>query len=450
MAAFDTLPPQDRWALAFYAGGFAYPPSAAAAGERLWQGDAALRQRLDMERLVALTPAALAAEIGEDKAVALMAYLRHHPDAVLDQQATGTLTLARNRLAAALTAYEKGDRKQATDLALSAYLDGFEPIEPIVAARDKALMVRIETAMAQVRSSIARQAPVADVRAQLATLDGLFGEAEHALTPERASATSSFIGAFTILAREGLEAILIVVAMLAFLRKAERPEMLPYVHGGWAAALGAGALTWVAATWVIAISGASRELTEGFGSVFAAVILLWVGLWMHGKSHAEQWQRYIREKMQGVLTRRSGWFLFGLAFLVVYREVFETILFFTALWTQGNGGAVLGGALSAAVLLGLVAWGMMRYSRTLPIGQFFAYSSLLIAVLAVVLIGKGTAALQEAGYLPITPLAGIPRIELLGLYPTVQGVAAQALMVVLLIAGVAWNRHQAGKAVATA
>jgi high-affinity iron transporter len=206
----------------------------------------------------------------------------------------------------------------------------------------------------------------------------------------------------------------------------------------------------VAATWLIAIRGASRELTEGFGSVFAAVILLWVGLWMHGKSQAQQWQRYIREKMQGVLTRRSGWFLFGLAFLVVYREVFETILFFTALWTQGNGGAVLGGALSATLLLGLVGWGMMRYSRTLPIGRFFAYSSLLIAVLAVVLIGKGTAALQEAGYLPITPLPGIPRIELLGLYPTVEGTTAQALMVVLLVAGVAWNRHQAGKAAATA
>src|SRR5690606_23417907 len=128
-----------------------------------------------------------------------------------------------------------------------------------------------------------------------------------------------------------------------------------YVHAGWAAALSAGALTWVAATWLIAISGASRELTEGFGSLFAAVVLLWVGLWMHGKSHAQQWQRYIREKMQGVLTRRSGWFLFGLAFLVVYREVFETILFYTALWTQGNGGAVIGGALGAVVLLGLIA-----------------------------------------------------------------------------------------------
>ena len=77
----------------------------------------------------------------------------------------------------------------------------------------------------------------------------------------------------------------------------------------------------------------SRELTEGFGSLLAAVILLSVGIWMHGKAQADEWRRYIRDKMQGALSRGSAWFLFGLAFIVVYREVFETILFYAALWT---------------------------------------------------------------------------------------------------------------------
>ncbi len=94
---------------------------------------------------------------------------------------------------------------------------------------------------------------------------------------------SSFVAAFTILVREGLEAILIVIAMITFLIKAERRDVLPYVHGGWIVALAGGAATWVAATWMINISGASRELTEGFGSLFAALVLLWVGIWMHGK-----------------------------------------------------------------------------------------------------------------------------------------------------------------------
>src|SRR3546814_10636427 len=80
-------------------------------------------------------------------------------------------------------------------------------------------------------------------------------------------------------------------------------------------------------SYVIGISGASRELTEGFGSLIAAVVLLSVGIWMHGKAQADQWQRYIREKLSRALSRQSAWFLFGLAFIVVYREVFETILF---------------------------------------------------------------------------------------------------------------------------
>lgn len=445
MVSFGAQSPPDRWALAFYAGSFAYPEEAAAEGEQIWKGDAALRQRFNLQKLVALTPAALATEVGEEKSTALMAYLRRNPDAVVPREVPGGLTVARAKLGDALAAYERGDRRAATELSLSAYLDGFEPIEPVLSVRDKDLMVRIENAMALVRSLMAKGAPSSDVRGQLAALDGLFGEAERALAPASTSASSSFIGAFTILLREGLEAILIVVGLIAFLRKAERPDMLRYVHGGWVAALGVGALTWAAATWVISISGASRELTEGFGSVVAAIVLLWVGVWLHGKSSAEAWQRYIREKTSHVLTRRSGWFMFGLAFVVVYREVFETILFYVAIWNQGNGGAVLGGALAGAGMLALIVWAMTRYSRTLPLGKFFAYSSALIALLAVVLIGKGVSALQEAGYLSVTPIANIPRIELVGLFPSAEGVVAQVAISTLLLSGFAWNRWRLSK-----
>ena len=128
--------------------------------------------------------------------------------------------------------------------------------------------------------------------------------------------------------------------MLAFLEKADRKDVLRYVHGGWTSALVAGGATWLVATYAIGISGASRELTEGFGSLFAAVVLLSVGIWMHGKAQAGQWQRYIQEKLARALGGQSGWLLFGLAFVVVYREVFETILFFAALWSQGNGAAM--------------------------------------------------------------------------------------------------------------
>jgi high-affinity iron transporter len=230
--------------------------------------------------------------------------------------------------------------------------------------------------------------------------------------------------------------------MIAFLRKAERMEFMPYVHAGWVGALVAGFLTWVVATWVIGISGASRELTEGFGSLFAAVVLLSVGIWMHGKAQADQWQRYIREKVSKVLSGGSAWFLLALAFIVVYREVFETILFYAALWSQGNGGAILAGALSACAALAVIAWAMLRYSRRLPIGKFFTYSSWLMAVLTVVLAGKGISALQEAGIVNIAPLRSVPRISLVGLFPTVQTVAAQILMIAALAIGFAFNRRR--------
>ena len=108
------------------------------------------------------------------------------------------------------------------------------------------------------------------------------------------------------------------------------------VHAAGSARWSPASRTWWAATSLISISGASRELTEGFGSLLAAAILLFVGIWMHGKAQADEWQRYIREKIGKALSRGSAWFLFVLAFIAVYREVFETILFFAALGRRGQ------------------------------------------------------------------------------------------------------------------
>ncbi len=442
MPSFAGLPEADRWALAFEAGGFAYPDALAREGERLWRSDASIRARLpNLAALVGITPAALSTELGPEKAAAVTAFLRRHPDAVTSRL-DGSLALTRERLDASLAAYRRGDRRAAADLALSAYLDGFEPVEPVLAARDAALMARIETAMGRLRAAIGTGRPVAEVEAANHELASLFGEAEDALAPERASSASSFLGAFGVLLREGLEALLIVVAMIAFLRKTDRQSVLPLVHAGWMTALAAGVATWFVATHLISVSGASRELTEGFGSLFAAVILLMVGIWMHGKSSAEAWQRYVRERVTAALTRRSGWFLFLLAFVVVYREVFETILFYAALWAEGNGGAMLAGAGTAIALLAVIAWVMLRFSARLPISRFFGWSSALIAVLAVVLAGKGISGLQEAGIIGVAPIENVPRIEMLGLYPTVETLGAQVCAVLALV----WGFRRSGRA----
>ena len=441
MPSFAQLSDGDRWTLAFYVGGFAFRDQKT--GEELWNANAGLRQQLpSLEALAGVTPAALAQTHGYVKADAVTAYLRVHPEA-LKADGRASLSVARAKLDASLLAYQRGDRAEAQRLALSAYLDGFEPVEPILSARDSALMTKIEMAMIAYRTAISSGAPVADVEAKAGAIDMLFSDAEIALSPEMSSDTSAFLGALAILLREGVEALLIVVAMIAFLKKAERPQYLRYVHGGWVAALVAGVATWAVATYLVLISGAGRELTEGVGSLVAAAILVSVGIWMHGKSSAAAWQRYVRDVMDKALSRGSVWFLFGLSFLVVYREVFETVLFFSALVSQGNNDAVAAGALTAIVLLAVIAWVMLKLSRSLPIGKFFAYSSALIAILAVVLAGKGVAALQEAGVIDIAPFGTIPRIPSLGLSPTWQSFGAQLLAAMIIAAGIWYNGRRA-------
>lgn len=436
MQSYEPLPEKDRWALAFHTGTLAYGD--AAEGERIWNSDPDVRAAVpDVTALVALTPAELESKIGADKAAAVIAYLRANPGAIAGASGgeNKSLRLARERLDESLAAYERGDRSEANRLALSAYLDGFEPVEAVLGMRDGTLMVEIEQAMAGFRQAIGRGESQAELRQRLSTISGLLDRAEAALAPEAESKVATFLGSFAILLREGLEALLVVIAMIAFLRRAERPDALRYVHGGWVAALLAGAATWVLATYALSISGKNRELAEGFGAILAALILLSVGVWMHGKAQADEWRRYIASKMQGALSRGSAWFLFGLAFIVVYREVFETILFYAALWTPDNGGVLLAGALTAVALLAVIAWAMLRLSKTLPIAQFFRYSAMLIAVLAVVLAGKGVAALQEAGTIGITTVPAVPRAPMLGLYPTLEAVGAQLLMIAALTFG---------------
>jgi high-affinity iron transporter len=448
MQSFAQLPDADKWALAYRAGRFAYPDSLVRQGKAIWDRDPAIKSKVpDLNALSSLTETQLAAEIGADKAGPVIAYLRANPDAVGAK--VSTLSIARERLSQSLAAYRAGDRAQAKALALSAYLDGFEPVEAALSARNATLLARVEKDMAGLRSAIDSNESPAAVEQRIASLNALFGEVESALSPDRGSAISTFVGAATILLREGLEALLIVVAMLAFLKKGGRAEMTRPVHYGWITALIGGILTWWAATELITVSGATRELTEGFGSVLAALVLLFVGIWMHGKAQADEWQRYIKEKLGDAVAGGSAWFLFLLAFIAVYREIFETILFYVALAAEGNVGALVAGALSGALVLAGVAVAMLKFSQKLPISKFFAYSSALVAVLAVVLAGKGIAALQEAGLIGVTPV-NVPRISMLGLFPTREVVVAQVATFVVLMLGFAWNRRRSAARLAAA
>ena len=135
----------------------------------------------------------------------------------------------------------------------------------------------------------------------------------------------------------------------------------------------------------------------------------------------------------------------GLAFLMVYREVFETILFYAALSSEGNAAALLGGLVAGGAVLALISAALLKFSARLPIGKFFSVSSILIAVLAVVLAGKGAEALQEAGILSVQTLP-LPRIEWVGVFPSVQTLLLQGIVALAAIAGFVFNARSARQA----
>jgi high-affinity iron transporter len=249
------------------------------------------------------------------------------------------------------------------------------------------------------------------------------------------SGAAAFTSAFFILVREGLEALLVVAALAAFLVKTEHRNNMRYLHFGWIGALAVGFLTWLASVSLIEISGASREITEGVAALLATAVLFYVGFWLHDKTNAAQWKQFIETNVRRALSAGTLWGLAGLSFIAVYREVFETILFYQALWVQtdaaGKSMALSGFGVGIGVLA-VLAWVIMRYSARLPLRQFFSVTGILMFVLALVFAGKGVAALQEAGYIPVSPV-NFPRVDLLGIYPNLQGLLLQLGLLLLAL-----------------
>lgn len=443
MRSFSELTDDERWNIAFFASTLSYTDSDRQTGARLWSSRSDLRVAIPgLSKLSEVSESALGKVVNPENAKPILAYLRSTPEA-LNAQSAESLIIAKDKLRASLSALDGGDAPTASKLALSAYLDGFEPVEPALAAKNRPLFEDIEKNMGAFRNAITA-GQKEEARAIEKKLQGLLTEGQSALGASN-DPLSTYLGALTILLREGLEALLVVVAILAFLKKAERSDVLPYVHAGWVTALVAGGLTWGVATYLVELSGASREMTEGFSAIFASLVLLAVGVWMHQKSMAGRWQAYVKQKLSSALNKKSAMMLFLLSFVTVYREVFETVLFYAALWTQDNGIYLLAGLGSGIVILAGVAWLLLRSSARLPISQFFLYSSALVGILAIVLMGKGIAALQKVGLLENTPML-IPRVDALGVYPSFQTIGAQVLVILIIVASLVYNRMSQRKA----
>ncbi|MBI5040338.1 MAG: FTR1 family iron permease [Gammaproteobacteria bacterium] len=347
---------------------------------------------------------------------------------------TAPLDFARETLTTSLDAYRTGQRETAYKLAVAAYLEGFELVEHSLDTVDSALRGQVETEMTRYRNLLRDENTLSVVENQAARVQHLLDEVSTRLGEAGALSTgAAFASAFIILLREGLEAILVIAALAAFLIKTERRDAMPYLHYGWGGALLLGVATWIASIYLFDFSGANRELTEGVAALVAMAVLFYVGFWMHSKTNAIQWKRFIDGSVQKALGTGTLWGLTGLAFIAVYREVFETILFYQALWVQANVPAqamLISGLGTGATVLAVLSWLILRYSTRLPLRQFFSATSIFMFVLAVVFAGKGIAALQEAGKLPLDPVS-FPRIDLLGVYPNLQGLAVQGGLLVL-------------------
>jgi len=439
MTGFPALSEAQRWALAFHVSTLAGGGGDRARGAALWKCGTGRRELGNLRALVMATRRDVTARLGDDGA-AVLAYLRSEPGAV-EAGRESALDLSARLLDESLEAYRRGDATRAHRLAVTGYLEGFELVEAPLNAVDGALKSRVEAEMLRYRSMLQAGAPVDAVEAQARTIQALLVTARQRLDAVRLAPAAIFTSALVILLREGLEAILVVAALIALLIKSGRREVLRYVHAGWIAALAFGGLTWLAAAYLITLSGANREITAGVTALLAAAMLLYVGFWMHRHAHAARWKAFIETRVASALSGRTMWALGSIAFLAVYREAFETVLFYQALWLEaGADGRLAVGAGFAAAAVGLVvlAWLILKVGLRLPVGWFFGGGSILMALLAVVLSGKGIAALQEAGAVPIGPL-DLPAIPSLGFYPTWQGVLTQLAVVVVIVGAVAYT-----------
>ncbi|MDH5389100.1 MAG: cytochrome c/FTR1 family iron permease [Gammaproteobacteria bacterium] len=437
MKAFNQLSDEQRWALAVMVSRFSGKQEQREAGKLLWQQGHLRDYFKSLPNLTGMSYVK-AEELGNDINIdgkAVLAYLRNEPS-ILDVSDHAALDTSIAMLAVSLEHARAGDHKAAYKAALSAYLDGFELAEPSLVIIDKTLKLKVEKEMIAFRE-FSKVGDVAQLERVQITLVDLLNESKNVISSTQMSPAAAFTGSFIILLREGVEAILVLAAIMAALIKTGRREAVKYIHAGWVSAVVLGVITWWVAENLISISGASREVTEGAAALFAAAILVYVGFWLHSASNSKQWKKFIEHKIDNAMENSTLWVLATVSFIAVYREMFETVLFYQAMWVQIDSSSsqhgFLLGVLAALALLLILAFVVMRVGTRLPIKQFFQINAVLLFILAVIFAGQGIAAFQEAGMIA-SSMINFPKVEMLGIYPTLQSLGLQ-LFVLFLGAG---------------
>jgi high-affinity iron transporter len=433
MPEFSQLSDDERWALAFLASNFHNLPERLDMGRKLWEKRDFQGAIPNLVALTTLTANEVSINYG-DKTRAVFEYLRAEPNALITTR-HATLIFATDQLDHALASYRAGNKSDALRFSIAAYLEGFEPMELSLVNLNAQLRLDIEHEMMAIRKHIYDGAPADALATRVESAKELLSQADELLREGKLSITGAFISSLFVLLREGLEAILVLAAVIAFVVKSGQRSALIYIHAGWGGALMLGILTWMAATWMVDISGASREITSGVTALFASAMLIYVGFWLHDKTHARAWQKFLKEKVGAALEKKTVWALALIAFFAVYRELFETVLFYQALWTQtaeGTRPALWSGILTAGLTLLAIGWGLFRFGIRLPLGAFFSATSILLAIMAVIFAGQGVASLQEAGIIETSPFNFVS-LPMLGVFPTTETLLTQVAVIGILI-----------------
>ncbi len=353
-----------------------------------------------------------------------------------------------------LDIYESGDPELAKKTVNDAYYgiyekDGLEKaIRSTIAAKNANLT---EYQFSKVKKLMTSGSAPDEVKAAADTLLSMIDADVKALEGAHAGGGgwASFWPAFLILLREGMEAILMLAAIMAYLYKSGNQKYLGTVYNYSIAAVAASFITAYVFNQLIARfgAGANQEIAEGMTALLAVGVLLSVSVWMGGKSSQKAWDRYLKSMMSGALSAGKARALGLAAFLAVYREGAEVILFYQALFNSAAGDVEMiwlgfaAGCAALAVIFGLIHYGLIR----IPLRPFFAVTSVLMFLMAVSFTGSGISELQEGGVINATPVesAAVPSIDWMGVYPTYETLGAQAVLI--LAAGTVLAVRYAGR-----
>ena len=371
-----------------------------------------------------------------------IAYVLSLSDTLARRTASGadavTFGTVRATVGAAMEQARRGDRRVAADKVLDAYLE-FEGEEGRIRIADAGLASRAERRFAALREAARAGGPRLDAR--YLELSGTLDSAEAALGRSR-TGWGFLVESFLLIVREGFEAILIVAAIMAVVLRSGTVQQRRDVRWGVVLALAASLATAGLLEWLLEGSAAKREALEGGVMLVAAAVLFYVSYWLVSKVEAAAWQRFVREKIERAAASGSNLALAAVAFLAVYREGFETVLFYKALYASGGAGGaapITLGLASGVVVLLAVYIGIEKFGIRIPLRPFFAVTGATLCFMAFVFAGTGVKELQEGALIPSTLVPGAPRSEFFGVYPTVQSLAVQGLIVASLsVAAIGW------------